>query len=81
MNQSPWQVENAARYERERIQGEMAHIRLEQQALEGRVKRPDLISRVWSLTRQWLAARKDSPNRMSDRPALKEMASKSQTTI
>ena len=49
MNMNPWQVENMARYERDRIRDEVRQIRLEQKALKARIRQPSLVLKVWKL--------------------------------
>ena len=55
MNNSPWQVENMARMQRERIQEEMNQIRLEEKALGAQARGPGLVVRLWLGIRRWLA--------------------------
>ena len=67
MNQNPWHVESMAQYERGRIQQEMKQIRLEEEALKGRVRRPGLLQQARLMVSKWLststtqAAPKEAP--------------------
>ncbi|HSR19838.1 MAG TPA: hypothetical protein VLL49_02890 [Anaerolineales bacterium] len=70
MNQSPWQVENAARYERERIAQDMTQLRLEQRARAGRIKRRQPMVKIWMLIRGWFqAGQKRGADALRHRPA------------
>lgn len=49
MNMNPWQVENMAQYERDRIRDEVRQLRLEQKARKARTRQPSLVLKVWKL--------------------------------
>ncbi len=58
MIDNPWRVESVARGQRERLQEEMKQIRLEEAALESRVRRPNLLRRAWLVIRSNFEPRK-----------------------
>ena len=57
MNENPWHVYDEARMQRERVQEEMRQIRLQEQALEARGRRPGLLPQLWRIVSRWLEAR------------------------
>jgi hypothetical protein len=70
MNQNPWNLENMAQYERERIQQEMRGIRQLEEALRARVRPPNVRRPVWMVILRWFIARAIRVVRMSEAPAV-----------
>ncbi len=63
MNENPWRIDDLARLQRGRLQEEMRQIRLEEQALRARQRRPGLIARLWARVQAWLKAPEPPPAR------------------
>ena len=57
MNENPWRIDDIARMQRERIQGEMRQIRLEEKALKAGVRGPGLMARARLRLQAWVKAR------------------------
>jgi len=68
MNDNPWNVDNLARLQRERIQEEMKQIRLEESATKARQPHPSLVSKAWRAIWRWLRARETSMHGVEQRP-------------
>ncbi len=61
MYDNPWRIDDIARMERERIRDEMRQIRLEEKALQARVKGPGLLAKALLKAKEWLKARETRP--------------------
>lgn len=68
MNDNPWNVDNLARLQRERIQEEIRQIRLEESAAKARQRQLSLVSKAWLAIWRWLRVRATSTQRVEQQP-------------